>query len=136
MSTAAEVPSISTASAHLFCLGFALSYVGSIYISKNARLSYSATAPKRDGELRPRERDERWRDDPDVIKARLAAVSLASLTCCLAVLVTVWVTVGGGKTVSPCLVYLNEHSSALLAYQDIWRDVVGIAEAPRRELTV
>jgi len=59
-------PSISLASAHLLGLLFASAYVGSIYASKGGRLSFQSTL-------------QRGRDDPDVIRTRLIAVSFATL---------------------------------------------------------
>jgi hypothetical protein len=95
--TLSSVPSISTTLAHFLALGFSVAYVGSLYVSKNARLSFSSKAGwSRNGEARRKEREERWRDDPDVIKARLAAVTLASAVCCIIVVVIVWL-VGGSK---------------------------------------
>ncbi|KDR77595.1 hypothetical protein GALMADRAFT_245743 [Galerina marginata CBS 339.88] len=91
-------PLLSTSSAHLMSLGLAVIYVGSLYLSKNARLSF-AKAPrsaKGDGsEPRGKEKNERWRDDPDVIRARLVAVSVATLVCCLCVFGVLWAHVGG-----------------------------------------
>ncbi|KIY52499.1 Abi-domain-containing protein [Fistulina hepatica ATCC 64428] len=76
----------SLASAHAVAFGFSLTYVGSLYLSKHARLSFSrhATADLQGGQRQRRE-DERWRDDPDVIKARLVAVISATVVCCAVV---------------------------------------------------
>lgn len=88
-------PPLSTGFAHLFSIFFAFAYVGSIYLSKNSRLSFSGkTVHVKDGRARPKEQDERWRDDPDVIKARLAAVGFATLMCCLSVVAVVAFFVG------------------------------------------
>lgn len=78
-----DSPPISTSTAHFLTFLFAFSYVGSLYISKNARLSFSKHTPK-SGNGSPREKlqDERWRDDPDVIRARLVAVTIATTLCC------------------------------------------------------
>jgi len=46
------------------------------------------------GQARLKEQDERWRDDPDVIKARLAATGFATLLCCVGVVGVVWLYVG------------------------------------------
>ncbi|KIM36558.1 hypothetical protein M413DRAFT_449099 [Hebeloma cylindrosporum] len=105
-------PLLTTSSAHLISLGLGAVYVGSIYLSKNARLRFtSRTRLKRTphgddnggngndhaNELRERERqkNERWRDDPDVIRARLVAVSIATVVCILCVLAVLWSNVGG-----------------------------------------
>ena len=79
---------ILTSTAHVFAALFVASYVGSIYISKDARLSFSKTKAYLDyGFARPKLQNERWRDDPDVIRARLVAVSGATLICCAIVFV-------------------------------------------------
>lgn len=99
-------PQLSPSTAHLLSLAFSLIYVGSIYVSSQARLSFhgkhatiagngsgtssatvSSTASSSTASNGPRGRmkDERWRDDPDVIKARLVAVSTATLACCFVV---------------------------------------------------
>lgn len=83
---------ISTFTAHVLAALFVTSYVGSIYISKDARLSFSNTKVDLDyGFVRPKLQNERWRDDPDVIRARLVAVSCATLICCMIVYALVFV---------------------------------------------
>src|SRR5262249_34589796 len=93
-------PLISETSAHLLTAAFAGLYVGSLYISKNARLHFSqpATAPQ-NGFARQKEQGERWRDDPHVIKSRIIAVTLASLACAITVFVTVWRSTNRDKKV-------------------------------------
>ncbi|KIJ14939.1 hypothetical protein PAXINDRAFT_169365 [Paxillus involutus ATCC 200175] len=87
--------SLPTSSAHIFATLFVTCYVGSIYVSKNARLSFSKTEADLDyGYTRPKELNERWRDDPDVIRARLVAVSIATLLCC-AIVFGLMTTVSG-----------------------------------------
>jgi len=93
-------PIISSSSALLITLSLAFIYVGSLYLSKNARLSfvskpYSAK-PGRENEERKKMKNERWRDDPDVIRARLAAVSVATVVCCLGVFVLLFFYHVGG----------------------------------------
>ncbi|KAF7967381.1 hypothetical protein HWV62_34477 [Athelia sp. TMB] len=61
------VPPLAPFTAHVLAITFAGAYVGSIYLSKHARLA------------------GRPRDDPAVIKARLRAVALATLACCAAI---------------------------------------------------
>lgn len=74
-------PPISTSTAHALAAFFTFSYVGSLYISKSARLSFKngASSNVPDGEERTKESDERWRNDPDVIRARLLAASLSTM---------------------------------------------------------
>lgn len=75
---------LSTRSAHALAAAYALSYVGSIYVSKGARLSFSNTKSNLEfGYARPKEQHERWRDDPDVIRARLVAVGTVTIFCCI-----------------------------------------------------
>jgi len=90
-------PVISSSSAFLITLSFAVIYVGSLYLSKNARLSFEPyqAKPGREDEERKKAKNERWRDDPDVIRARLAAVSIATVVCCLGVFVVLFHHVGG-----------------------------------------
>lgn len=74
---------LSIWSAHALAAIYTTTYVGSIYVSKGARLSFSKAKAHLDfGYFRPKEKYERWRDDPDVIRARLAAVSIATIICC------------------------------------------------------
>ncbi|KAH7913367.1 CAAX protease self-immunity-domain-containing protein [Hygrophoropsis aurantiaca] len=84
-------PLLSTTSAHLIALLFACSYVGSIYASQSARLSFKPNPPN----LQARSRYERSRDDPEVIKARLISVSIATFLCCAGVFVMMWHLVDG-----------------------------------------
>jgi len=92
-------PLLSTTSAHLISLLLGTIYVGSLYLSKNARLSFVSTpaaTPQGNGNIpRGRLKEERWRDDPDVIRARIFAVSVATVVCCLGVFVMLWSQVGG-----------------------------------------
>lgn len=94
-------PPLSATFAHLLSLSSAFAYVASIYLSKNSRLSFSGKVVHTvNGQARPKEQDERWRDDPDVIRARLVAVSLATLVCCLGVIGVVGCFVGDVENVS------------------------------------
>ncbi|KZT70020.1 hypothetical protein DAEQUDRAFT_737747 [Daedalea quercina L-15889] len=84
-------PPISLSTAHSLAVFFAGTYVGSLYFSKNARLSFKQGGIKlKQGQQRTKEQDERWRDDPDVIRARLTAASLSTLSSCTAVVLLVW----------------------------------------------
>lgn len=85
-----STPKLSPAFAHALSFVFSAIYVGSIYISSTTRLSFTnphQSTHHANGRISPREKlkDERWRDDPDVIKPRLVAVSIASLICCTSV---------------------------------------------------
>ncbi|KAL1948736.1 hypothetical protein VTO73DRAFT_10542 [Trametes versicolor] len=73
-------PPISVATAHAFAAFFTFSYVGSLYLSKGARLYFKSgvKVDTRPGEEREKESEERWRNDPDVIRARLVAASLST----------------------------------------------------------
>lgn len=86
-----ENPPISLSTAHWLAGLFAGSYVGSLYLSKLARLSFrKGRVQLQQGEQRGQAEDERWRDDPEVIRARLVAVSMSTLSSGLAVLGLVW----------------------------------------------
>jgi prenyl protein peptidase len=89
------LPPISTSSAHGIALLLASSYVGSLYLSKNARLSFSSK-PKRaaTGTSREKESNERWRDDPVVIRARVFAVTTATFLCCTGIFGLLWHLIG------------------------------------------
>ena len=73
-------PPIPTSTAHAYAAFFTFSYVGSLYVSKSARLSFNnrVSLNIREGEEREKGNDERWRNDPDVIRARLLAASLST----------------------------------------------------------
>ena len=97
---------LSTPTAHLLSLLFSLTYVGSLYISKHSRLSFSTTTNNQSnkgewqngnnqGEReREKEQSERWRDDPDVIRARLLAVLCATTVCCSVFAGFIWAGLG------------------------------------------
>lgn len=81
-----EDPPLSPLQATLLALFFVSSYVGSLYISKNARLSFVSKSVKLpDGQIRRKQDKERWRDDSDVIRARLTAVALSTVLSCFVV---------------------------------------------------
>lgn len=89
------VPPLSTSTAHALAILFSGSYVGSLYISKNGRLSF-----KHGSNLSERHSEARGRDDPEVIKARMVAVCLSTV---LSITVVFWVMLkceGGGWEVS------------------------------------
>ncbi|KAF8192236.1 hypothetical protein K438DRAFT_1829918 [Mycena galopus ATCC 62051] len=70
--------SLSLLSSHAFALLFGSSYVGSLYMTRNARLRFSATP---DAATRQHVQPGS-RDDPAVIRARLTAVTFATLLNC------------------------------------------------------
>lgn len=104
-------PQLSPSTAHLLSFAFSALYVGSIYVSAQARLSFNSNPTTRSpsptnghayegsstasassrgttatngstAAQRLKMKDERWRDDPEVIKARLIAVCIATTLCC------------------------------------------------------
>ena len=99
-------PIISGLSAFLISLSFSIIYVGSLYLSNNARLSFVSephrAKPGREDEEREKMKNERWRDDPDVIRARLTAVSVATVVCCLSVFVVLLFYHVGSGAVKAC----------------------------------
>jgi len=89
------VPPISTSSAHGITFLLVSSYVGSLYLSKQARLSFSSKSPRTtNGTPREKQSTERWRDDPEVIMARIFAVTTATLLCCAGVFGLLWHLIG------------------------------------------
>ena len=85
MSAVDLVPLLSTWQAHALAFVIGGSYVGSLYVSQNARLTYTSD----DAVDQAKERVRR-RDDPDVIRARLLAVSMSTLLSCFAIFGLVW----------------------------------------------
>ncbi|KAH9887992.1 hypothetical protein C8Q73DRAFT_656137 [Cubamyces lactineus] len=82
-------PPISLYTAHALAAFFTASYVGSLYLSKSARTIYKTEVPNntKPGEERAKDSEERWRDDPAVIRARMIA---ASISTALSVGVVYW----------------------------------------------
>ncbi|KAI0330714.1 Abi-domain-containing protein [Cubamyces sp. BRFM 1775] len=82
-------PQISLSTAHALAAFFTASYVGSLYLSKSARTIYKSDISEdiKPGEERTKESDERWRDDPAVVRARMVA---ASISTALSVCVVYW----------------------------------------------
>ncbi|KAI0628643.1 CAAX protease self-immunity-domain-containing protein [Trametes polyzona] len=80
MPLAFSTPPIPLSSAHLFAAFFTFTYVGSLYLSKAARLSFKNTEAEGVlyGEERLKQKEERWRNDPEVIRARLFAASVST----------------------------------------------------------
>ncbi|KAF8959177.1 hypothetical protein BDZ97DRAFT_1667489 [Flammula alnicola] len=78
-------PLLTTSSAHLISLFLGSIYVGSLYLSQKARLTFG----------HPEGGARGTRDDPAVIRARLLAVSGATLVCGAGVFGVLWAHVGG-----------------------------------------
>ncbi len=89
MPLAFATPPISVSTAHALAAFFTVSYVGSLYLSKGARLYFKngVKVDTRPGEEPEKDSEERWRNDPDVIRARLVA---ASMSTALSVGVVYW----------------------------------------------
>ena len=88
--------SISTSTSTALAAFFTFSYVGSLYLAKAGRLSFKAPpvdVPQ--GEERVRVANEQWRNDPQVIRARLTAAVISTLLSCLVVLYVVYAGCGG-----------------------------------------
>ncbi|KAG6872377.1 hypothetical protein C0995_010191 [Termitomyces sp. Mi166 len=88
-------PPISVATAHLltFILGF--NYVGSLYVSKHARLSFSKDRTNNaTGTPYGKLKNERWRDDSSVVKARILAGTIATILNCGLVFYILWSVIG------------------------------------------
>ncbi|KAH8822584.1 hypothetical protein DL96DRAFT_1618358 [Flagelloscypha sp. PMI_526] len=84
-------PPLSTSECHLLTLLFASLYVGSIYISKHTRLSLKERTSLLGLD---EETAEKTRDHPAVIKARLFAVSFATVLSVGVVFLLLWKEVG------------------------------------------
>jgi prenyl protein peptidase len=69
-----EAP-LSTNQAHFYAFLFSFLYVGSVYVSKNARLTFNTQTGHSEGQGRNR-------DDPEVIKIRLVSVTVATAISC------------------------------------------------------
>jgi len=89
MSLPFELPVISLEGSILWSAVITLTYIGSVYALKATRVSYSTKKTTR------RESAERGRNDPDVIKARMAAVVLSTAVCVGYVLALVYVACDG-----------------------------------------
>jgi prenyl protein peptidase len=90
------VPPLSTRGANLVAFFFSASYVVSLYLSKHARLKNS---PKPDG-LNASASQNRTRDDPSVIKARMVAASTSTILSCVVLFLLVWHIVDDLENVS------------------------------------
>ena len=96
-----DIAAIPGWAAHFIACGFAVCYVGSLYISNRTRLSFAKNVQvKFDDTPREKLANERWRDDPDVILARLTAVVIATTLCCVGVSGLLWYLTGGAKVSS------------------------------------
>jgi len=90
------IPPLSTRGANLVAFFFASSYVVSLYLSKHARLGDS---PK-PGSPNASVSQNRGRDDPSVIKARIVAASTSTVLSCAVVFLLVWHIVDDLENVS------------------------------------
>lgn len=96
MDTPHESP-ISSLTATALALGFAFIYVGSLYVFPSTRLLFATNLDKATlGSPQPLDREraklahEKWRDDPEIIKARFMVIGLASAICCAIVSALLW----------------------------------------------
>lgn len=80
------IPPLSTRGANIVAFFFASSYVVSLYLSKRARLG---NPPKPNGSD-VNATQNRTRDDPSVIKARMVAASTSTVLSCAVVFLLVW----------------------------------------------
>ena len=80
------VPPLSTRGANLVAFFFASSYVISLYLSKHTRLRN----PSKLNESNANPAQNRTRDDPSVIKARMLAASTSTVLSCVVVFLLVW----------------------------------------------
>ncbi|KAI0337417.1 hypothetical protein BDW22DRAFT_1364191 [Trametopsis cervina] len=92
-------PPLSVVEAHALAGFCAASYVGILYVLQQTRISYRTESAQDQAKERARRRD-----DPDVIRARLIAVSISTVLSCVLVFGAVRHVSGG-----------NERTSAILA---------------------
>ena len=90
------VPPLSTKGANLVAFFFSASYVASLYLSKNARLGNSSKSSGSNASVS----QNRTRDDPSVIKARMFAASTSTILSCAVVFLLVWHIVDDLENVS------------------------------------
>lgn len=94
MPTVMSIASLTTAQAHVLAFFFASAYVGPLYVSKRTRLAFASKPLIANGRHRGKQQHERWRDDDDVIRARLVACTLSTTLCILTVVLVNWRTLG------------------------------------------
>jgi prenyl protein peptidase len=80
------------------------SYVGGLYVARSSRLPFVKTSHQYHGE-RARRPTERWRDDDDVIRARLKAALLS--TCASCGVVYACVSLGYAGSVSELMYHIG-----------------------------
>jgi prenyl protein peptidase len=90
------VPPLSTKGANLVAFFFSASYVTSLYLSKHARLGNSSKSNGSNATVS----QNRTRDDPSVIKARMLAASTSTVLSCTVVFLLVWHIVDDLENVS------------------------------------
>lgn len=80
------IPPLSTGGANVVAFFFASSYVLSLYLSKRSRIwdSPKANGPNANAS------QNKTRDDPSVIKARMLAASTSTILSCIVVFLLVW----------------------------------------------
>ncbi|KAH6911844.1 hypothetical protein BKA70DRAFT_1098932 [Coprinopsis sp. MPI-PUGE-AT-0042] len=120
---------LQPSTAHLLSLGFACCYVGSLYISNRARLKFETNLPaRREVQERAKLAHERWRDDPDVVAARLKMASLASVVCVLGVGAVVYVQNGSDSkrrtAIDQICLVLFSKSCTSASVQDTFADIL------------
>ncbi|GJE85418.1 CPBP family intramembrane metalloprotease [Phanerochaete sordida] len=143
MSVADLVPLLPTWQAHVLAFLVGGSYVGSLYVSQNARLTYESENAVDQAKERVRRRD-----DPDVIRARLTAVTASTVLSCVVLCGVVYAMLDGPSksdalsvtaellglrglhgTLLPCLIapvlyagplYVSYLSESLLPWQHFW----------------
>ena len=90
------VPPLSTKGANLVAFFFSASYVVSLYLSRNARLGNSLKSNCPNASVS----QNRTRDDPTVIRARMLAASTSTVLSCAVVFLLVWHIVDDLENVS------------------------------------
>ncbi|ETW83755.1 hypothetical protein HETIRDRAFT_240649, partial [Heterobasidion irregulare TC 32-1] len=75
-------PPLPLNTAHIYNVAVTFGYVFPLYLMKHTRLSFSASPSAGVGRERVKQPEERWRDDPSVIKARLLSASISTAVAC------------------------------------------------------
>ena len=113
------VPPLSTGGANVVAFFFASSYVGSLYLSKHTRLGDFSKPNGSDANAS----QNRTRDDPSVIKARMLAASISTILSCVIVFLLVWHIVDDLDNVSRLNMVTSATDFAPLRRMPLWRSI-------------
>ncbi|KAI0090114.1 hypothetical protein BDY19DRAFT_888247 [Irpex rosettiformis] len=115
-----EVALLTLPQAHALAGFCASSYVGILYLLQQTRITYSSESAE--GQAKER---ARRRDDSDVIRARLIAVSISTIVSCSVVVGTIWHTSGNEPLSSAA-----SFAATLLGFTTHWHIFLSCLIAP------